>query len=302
MDLAQIRYFLALANALNFTRAAERCHITQPALTRAVQRLEEELGGPLILRERSLTQLTELGRAMLPLLERTYAAAEEVRSVAKSLRGEEVVPLRLGLCSLVTAAALVPVLRELIARFGDALELTVAQGTSEQLIEQLLRSEIDAALLPEPELDTERLNRWPLFEDGLVVLAPPGHRFAAYETVPVTEMDSEAVLAHPDDGCALRRALQRLRCGREAPKVRHRASHGEDIVELVAAGLGVAVAPGRHLLVHGLVRRPLVSDGDARHRIVLAAVAGRPAGRAVDAFIKLMRARDWTQTTESGPL
>ena len=71
MDLVQIRYFLALAETLNFTRAAERCNVTQPALTRSIQRLEDELGGPLLLRERNLTQLTELGRAMLPLLEQT---------------------------------------------------------------------------------------------------------------------------------------------------------------------------------------------------------------------------------------
>ena len=55
MDLTQIRYFLALAQTLNFTRAAEACHVIQPALTKSIQRLEEELGGPLLLRERALT-------------------------------------------------------------------------------------------------------------------------------------------------------------------------------------------------------------------------------------------------------
>jgi len=62
MELHQVRYYVALCKALNFTRAAEACNVTQPALTRAIQRLEEELGGPLFQRERNLTQLTELGR------------------------------------------------------------------------------------------------------------------------------------------------------------------------------------------------------------------------------------------------
>jgi DNA-binding transcriptional LysR family regulator len=68
MELFQVRYFLALSKTLNFTRAAEACNVTQPALTRAIQRLEEELGGALLYRERSLTQLTELGKVILPHL------------------------------------------------------------------------------------------------------------------------------------------------------------------------------------------------------------------------------------------
>ena len=67
MELFQVRYFLAWLRTLNFTRAAEACGVSQPALTRAIQRLEEELGGPLLHRERNLTQLSALGRAMLPL-------------------------------------------------------------------------------------------------------------------------------------------------------------------------------------------------------------------------------------------
>ena len=73
MEIHQIRYFLAVADTLNFTKAAERCHVTQPALTRAIQKLEEELGGPLLRRERSLTHLTDLGRMMVPHLERVLA-------------------------------------------------------------------------------------------------------------------------------------------------------------------------------------------------------------------------------------
>src|SRR3954471_2521224 len=130
VDLVQIRYFLSLTDTLNFTRAAEQCHVTQPALTRSIQRLEDELGGPLILRERNLTQLTELGRAMLPLLQRTYTAAEEARTRAASLRRQDASSLRLGLCSLVTAAVLVPVLSELAVRFATSLELTLTHGTS----------------------------------------------------------------------------------------------------------------------------------------------------------------------------
>ena len=71
MELQQIRYFLALKRTLNFSEAAKQCNVTQPALTRAVQRLEQNLGGELIHREGRLTHLSDLGKAVLPMLERT---------------------------------------------------------------------------------------------------------------------------------------------------------------------------------------------------------------------------------------
>ena len=105
MELFQVRYFLALARALNFTRAAEACNISQPALTRAIQRLEEELGGPLLHRERNLTQLTALGRAMLPHLEAAHAAADAAAAQAAAFRRREVEPLRLGVDGALQDAA-----------------------------------------------------------------------------------------------------------------------------------------------------------------------------------------------------
>src|ERR1700757_4487915 len=84
MELNQIRYFLTLARTLHFTKAAETCNVSQPALTKAIQKLEQELGGPLFLRERNHTQLTELGRLMLQPLERAYAATLEAKSQAET--------------------------------------------------------------------------------------------------------------------------------------------------------------------------------------------------------------------------
>ncbi|MGE0725823.1 MAG: LysR family transcriptional regulator, partial [Alphaproteobacteria bacterium] len=80
MELYQIRYFLAVCEALNFTRAAEQCNVTQPALTRAIQRLEEELGGLLFRRERNLTHLTDLGHLVRPQLQLVHAETEAAKS------------------------------------------------------------------------------------------------------------------------------------------------------------------------------------------------------------------------------
>ena len=94
MRLQQIRYFLAPANTLNFTRAAEECNVTQSALSKSVQRLERELGGQLIYRERQFTQLTGLGKEVLPMLERALACAEGVHRKAQEFQRRAVAPLK----------------------------------------------------------------------------------------------------------------------------------------------------------------------------------------------------------------
>src|SRR3546814_9382257 len=89
----QIRYFLAVSETRNITKAAERCYVTQPSLSRAIKALETELGGELLRRERALSHLTELGQRMLPMLRRCYESALTAKMVAASIREGEVAPL-----------------------------------------------------------------------------------------------------------------------------------------------------------------------------------------------------------------
>jgi len=187
MELFQVRYFLALAKLLNFTRAAEACNVSQPALTRAIQRLEEELGGPLLYRERSLTQLTELGRAMLPHLEMAYGAAEAATKQAASFKRREFSPLRLALGMTISARILRPALRELEDRV-KGFELSIAEGGSAELCAKMLDGDLDTVVMVEPEKLPERLNRWPLFEDRYFVMCSREHPFAAMSEVPAAAL------------------------------------------------------------------------------------------------------------------
>ena len=145
MELFQVRYFLALARTLNFTRAAEACNVSQPALTRAIQHLEEELGGPLLHRERNLTQLTALGRAMLPHLEAAHAAAETAAAQAAAFRRREGEPLRLGIEVSLSTHVLAPVLGELQSRI-EAFEVGLTEAASSDLLERLMAGELDSAV------------------------------------------------------------------------------------------------------------------------------------------------------------
>ena len=107
MEMHQVRYFLAVCRTLNFTRAAERCNVAQPSLTRAIQKLEEELGGALFRRERNRTHLTDLGRLMQPHLRALQDASLAASAEAEDYHKLERAPLRLGVMCTIGPARLV---------------------------------------------------------------------------------------------------------------------------------------------------------------------------------------------------
>jgi DNA-binding transcriptional LysR family regulator len=293
MELHQVRYFLSLAQTLNFTRAAEVCNVTQPALTRAIQRLEDELGGPLLHRERSLTQLTDLGRTVLPLLEQTYAAALAAKEQAAAFKRRDAAPIRLGLTASISAALIAPVLTEMQARI-KGLALTLRHAATDALIDQLLNSQLDVALLIEPEKLPDRLNRWPILTERYVVVCARGHRLANLDAISIDALQDECVLSRANDGCDFAQALARLAAAAGfKPTLRHTGSSEDHIWAMAATAMGVALSASRQPLPPGLVAKPL-ADPAATRTILLATVAGRPHGPAVTAFVKLMRARDWS--------
>ena len=145
MEMQQVRYFLALSETLNFTRAAEQCHITQPALTRAIRALEDEFGGELIRREGKLSHLTDLGQRMLPLLKQCYDSALSAKAVARSVAAGEARSLALGLSRTVDLRLLGSVLSELFRAFPN-LRLKLRRGNGAQLLDYLRNGEVDLAI------------------------------------------------------------------------------------------------------------------------------------------------------------
>jgi LysR family transcriptional regulator, hydrogen peroxide-inducible genes activator len=294
MELFQVRYFLALARTLNFTRAAEACNVSQPALTRAIQRLEEELGGPLLYRERNLTQLTALGRAMLPHLEAAHGAAETAAAQAASFRRGDSAPLQLGIDASLSVRVLTPVLRELQDSM-PGFEFGLHAASPSQLVGQMMEGELHGALLADPEKPPERLDRWRLFRDRYVVLCPEGHRLAELPAIPVEVLAEEPMVGRSNPDCEFEQLLSRLCAAKGVTlRMRHRCSGEEQIHPLVAAGLGIALAAEHRPPAAGIIARPL-ADPSAGRDIVVATVAGRQHGPGLAGFLTLMRARDWSE-------
>jgi LysR family transcriptional regulator, hydrogen peroxide-inducible genes activator len=286
MELSQVRYFITLCGTLNFTRAAEQCNISQPAFTRSIQRLEDEFGGPLLFRERNLTQLTELGRAMRPHLEAMLDAADAAHAIANAKLTRGTTSLKIGLGPGIGAASVAGAVREIITVLPD-VTIHFEESGPAKLIESMLTDMLDCALVPDDCDLPERLNRWPLYSDRAVVVLPPGHRLLAQDTIDAGDIRDEAILVGELCGGFANRlskivpySLRLQRCNGPTSQM----------LDLIGAGVGIALLSNRLAFAPPLHVRP-IQGPELDRRILLTTVAGRPLNPAAASFVKLCRAQ-----------
>ena len=187
MEMHQVRYFLAVAQHLNFSRAAEECNVTQPSLSRAIQQLEAEFGGPLFHREHKFTHLTDLGQMIRPHLETIYSSAVKAKRVSRDLTEFRKVPLKLGIMSTISPFEIVDLIAALKTRH-NGLELKLCDASAKDLRGRLLEGELEVAVyaLPGEEVD-ERTHALPLFMEQMAIAVHRGHRLANQGAFPVKE-------------------------------------------------------------------------------------------------------------------
>lgn len=290
MEMHQIRYFLAVCETLNFTRAAERCNVSQPSLTRAIKILEQELGGQLLRRERARTHLTDLGRLMKPRLEEALVATEAAQAEAKEFAALEKAPIKLGVMCTMASAVMVPFF-ERVRREIASIELTVRDATGKQLIEFMMSGELDIAFVGMPNYP-ERLDQRPLYSERYVIAFPKGHRFERMNAVPLRELDGEDYLTRLN--CELYAHFEEF-VGMDRPyKLNRRySSEREDWIQcMIAAGMGCSVMPEGMQVLPGICRR-VVIEPEIERRISLVTVAGRRFSPAVQTLVGLAARYDW---------
>ena len=291
MEMHEVRYFLAVAEALNFTRAAEECHVAQPSLTRAIKQLEGELGGDLFRRERPQAQLTELGQRMLPLLRQCYESALGARALAAALKSGEIGALRLALSHTIDVGMFIPQIAEL-ARHFRGLELKFLRGTAADVKEFLKRGEAELALAA-PAGQWERLDSWPLFTEGFDLIVAMGHRLANHETLEIADLRDERLLER--DYSEQAGELAELLGARDIVIKRgHEVMSDRDLFALLEAEVGVAMVPRSVSVTPGLRRVPV--DGlELRRTVYLYSVAGRQRTTVASIALKLLRSSNWSK-------
>ena len=293
MEMQQVRYFLALARTLNFTRAAEQSNVSQPALTRAIQALEHELGGPLFHRERQNTHLSELGRMMLPYLEQIQSQTEAAKQHARSLKKLDNVTLKIGaMCTIGPA-----LISDLIVKFKLAhpnVDLEVSDASSAELLEMLSKGELHLALFGLPEGPDVRFHALPLFQERFVAVLPPDHPLSKQNVVSCQDLHEAPYVNRAN--CEI---FDFARTQLRERGIRWRrvfSSERDDWVQgMIKAGLGFGFFPELCVTDPALVTRRLI-DPEFVRTIMLTTVRGRPHSPAVGAFVQAARTFPWPKS------
>ncbi len=290
MELRQLRYLVALAAELNFTRAAANEHVAQPALSQQIRRLEDEIGLALVERTTRHVSLTAAGELLVDRARRMLAELDAAETELQALRGVDVGHVTIG-----AMHTMGPVdLSLALATFHQShpnVGLTVREQSSEEMAEMLRVDELDLAFLSVTErVESHGLGLHQLVSEELVVLLPPAHPLGRRRHVRMAELADEQFISFRE-GARLRELL--FAAGRQArfePRVTLESNESQRIRRLVARGLGVAIlprsdaeGPGADVAVVPLVEPALRRD------ITLAWREGRRHAPAAAAFLDLAR-------------
>jgi DNA-binding transcriptional LysR family regulator len=290
MEMHQVRYFLAVARTLNFTRAAEQCNVSQPALTRAIRQLEEELAGKLLRREGKHSHLTDLGVRMVPLMQQCYESATAAKTLASSFRKGATQALSIALSHSIDGRLLAGPIGEL-QRAIPGLQLRLERGDAGEIAEGLKKGGVDFAVAGPMGLGWDRLDAWPLFEEPFELTVHERHPLAREARIGARRLEGQRLLVSTrcESAEALAAALEAQ--GIAAGEAHQIAAMG-DLLALLEAGLGVAFLP-QSAARRASFRRMAVEGFAMSRAVSLYGVSGRQRSPAADAFMRLMRARDW---------
>ena len=297
MELRHLRYFVAVAETLNFTQAAADCGVAQSALSQQIARLERDVGASLFSRSpRRPVQLTDAGAVLLTWARRMLSDAEQAKQDIDALVGVRRGRLRLGLIqTLAGAVDLAAVLGAYRARH-PGVELSVSYDTSEALLTAANDGELDLALVglgPDripPELDHRLLS-----EDRLVAIVAPDHRLAARSRIDLAELAGDEFVWF-SKGTGLRRAVESAceRAGLTPPRNLEVGLISE-MIRLAAHGLGVTVVPSSAVPASGAAadgaRVLRLTDPRALHRVAVVYRADRLSAAAA-AFLEAIAVND----------
>lgn len=290
VEMHQIRYALAVAHALSFTRAAENCHASQPALSKAVKALEDELGAPLFHREGRQILVSEFGRSMLPHLQRIADEAEMTQLVASNFRLLNKVPLRLGVLCTIGPLRLSRFLATVRDQY-PGVELAVQEGTMARLLEDLRSGELDFCVISSGGATAEAVNSIPLYDERYVVVLPTEHRLGAANALTLDDLSGESYVDRLS--CEMREMMLDV-CGQRKVELyaMFRSEREDWVQSMVMAGIGFAFMPEYSVTLPGLMQRPLIDPAVTRS-VSLVSMPGRRFSPAASAFANVAQTFGW---------
>ena len=247
MTLTELRYIVAVARERHFGRAAEACFVSQPTLSVAIKKLEEELDLKLFERGASEVSVTPLGEAIVRQAQSVLEQAAAIKEIAK--RGKDPLsgPLRLGIIYTIGPYLLPELVRNVIA-LTPQMPLMLQENFTVKLLDMLRTGELDCAILAEPFPDTG-LATAPLYDEPFLVAVPANHPLAQRPSIGSEELKQETMLLLGTGHCFRDQVLEvcpefaRFSSNAEGIRKSFEGSSLETIRYMVAAGMGITVVP-----------------------------------------------------------
>ena len=250
MTLTELRYVVTLARERHFGRAAERCHVSQPTLSVAVRKLEEELGVPLFERSKSNIRVTESGLRIVEQAQRVLDQVGVIKDMAQDGKNQLISPLKVGAIYTI-GPYLFPHLLPELRRAAPDMSLYIEENYTASLRQKLRHSELDAIIVALPFEEAEVVTL-PLYDEPFVVLMPADHPLTACDEITAEQLAKEQLLLLGPGHCFRDQVLESFP-PLVATVTRRRESNGptlvtegsslETIRHMVASGLGVTVVP-----------------------------------------------------------
>lgn len=286
MEIHHIRYFLSVCKTLNFTRAAEQSNVSQPALSRAIRQLEEEVGGLLLRRERNTTHLTDLGNVMKPHFEQILAGLADIKAESKRFLTLDAAQLKLGVMCTIGPTRFAGILGH-FAQTTSGTTVQIIEDLQSNIQHKLESGECEVALLASPDPFPEQFDCQVLYRERFVVAFPSGHRFARMKSVPFAATDGENYLNRAN--CEFYKYLAELT--QKSGAVHHDVyeSEREDWIQnLVSGGMGICFLPEFSAVNPGIPTRPLI-EPEVWRDVCVVTMAGKRTSKAVMNFVQSLR-------------
>lgn len=290
MEMFQVRYVLAAARVLNFTKAADECNVSQPALTKAIKSFEAELGAPLFHRESKRIRLSDFGRSLLPHFQHIMQEAAATRTLADNFRLLNKVPIRLGVMSTIGPVRLARFLAK-FQKEHDGVEVAVSEAGAVELKSRLENVELDLAVMNTLDSLREGFTVHDLYRERYVVIFPPDHRLAKLNAIKLGDLSGESYVDRLS--CEMREIVMDV-CRESSVTLyaRFRSEREDWVQAMVLARIGFAFMPECAVTLPELLQRPLI-EPEVTRTISLVSVPGRQYSPATAAMVRAAQIFDW---------
>ena len=261
MTLTELRYIVAVSQERHFGRAAARCHVSQPTLSIAVKKLEDELGVILFDRSSNEVMVTDAGKRITEQAQRVLDEADQIRYLANKEQDELEGPFKLGLIFTV-APYLLPKLIVSLNKIAPKMPLMLEENYTAIITDSLKKGDLDAIVIAEP-FNEPGLETFPLYEEPFFVIVPKGHPFEGRDQISTKQLAKEQVLLLTEGNCMRDNILGQCRELASHQKIRGltntlQGSSINTIRHMVASGLGISILPATSLTENDHMLFPII--------------------------------------------